>query len=666
MKSVLFCLFFAFLFVSVSRAQNGEFERGVSLYQQGKFKEAGAVFEQLIAKGNAGQQVYEGAVDCALKTASYSKAISLIEQSLQRFGRSYSYELTLGQLFAQTGSLPKAISVLVKLHSAWPDSAEPAHLLSDVYGVSGNQRFQESDYQAAVTAYISALKYNPRNKEIRRNLISAYLLLNQPVKAAETAETGYKFFPKDEEIRQIYLETLIYAENYDAALKIIEQAAKENPDNLKTQLTLALLYRYTRRADEALRVYAGLRAKYPGAKEVYDAEISYLQLAGAGDTIISRYREFLANNPSDAEYMLKLGKQYERKKLYDSARVIYSELEAKDLYRDAAVLTAKTWLAEGKNDTAFAILTQYISSGGRSSEGFQELCRLQMQNNNTAAAIELLKLAIERAENKVQFHILLAAIYISQQRGEEALAALEPVRDEMKSFPEIPFLFGRVYLEEQDTSRAVFNFIRAVKYAIQSSQLLQSQLATQSSGGNIMNPDSLDVIKQTSTALDSVTSVLKESFVYLKKIVSGQALISNMSNLLLETPGAAILYLQRGKIYSELGMTMQAEQDFTTALSLSPNSEEMQYEAGLFFEAASMTLRAYTAYMNAWAVNKKNPALFRKVIDLAYKTDKLGEVCDYWLNIYNSNREDALLREFLIEALHAAGRHNDASRIMQQ
>lgn len=666
MKYLLFWLFLYIFTTPLLLAQTGEFQRGVQLYQQGKFSEAGVLFEQIIEKGNAAQEVYEGAVDCALKTGSFTKAISLIEKTIQRFGRNYGYELTLGQLYAQTDNLSKSASVLQKLTATYPDSSEPALLLSDVFGLMGNKHYQESRYSDAVTAYISSLKYNSRNKDIRRNLISAYLVLGQQDKAAETAETGYKFHAKDKEFRQIYLETLIYAERYEDALKVIQIIAKEEPDNLQSQLNLALLYRYSRRADEALRVYAQLRARYPASKEVYTAEISYLQLAGAGDTIISRYREFLANNPDDTDFMLRLAKQYERKKLYDSARTVYAELEAKDLYRDAPVLTAKTWIEEGDTETAFELLDKYISSGGKSSDGFLELYRILITRNEINQASDLLTLAIERSDNKVQFRILLAALYLDQSRADDAIALLDPVRDEMKSYPEIPFLSGRGYILKQDTSRAVFNFIRAVKYAIQSSQLLQSQLASQSSGSNIMNPDSLDMLKQTSGALDTVSSVLKQSFVYLKELMGEEALVRDISGLILETPGAAILYLQRGKMYHLLGKSSQAEQDFTTALSLSPNSEEMQFEAGLFFEASGNFARAYTAYLNAWSLNRKNSALFRKVIDLAHKTEKLDAVCDYWLNIYTTDRENAMLREFLLEALHAAGRHGDASRIMQQ
>lgn len=666
MKNLLFWLFL-FIFTSpLLLAQQGEFQRGVQLYQQGKFAEAGAIFEQLIQKGNAGQEVYEGAVDCALKTSSFTKAISLIEKTMQRFGPNYGYQLTLGQLYAQTENLSKSASVLQKLTSSYPDSSEPALLLSDVFGLIGNKHYQESRFSDAVTAYISSLKYNSRNKDIRRNLISAYLVLGKPDKAAETAETGYKFHAKDKEFRQIYLETLIYAERYEDALKVIQVMAKEDPDNLQTQLNLALLYRYSRRADEALKVYAQLRSKYPAAKEVYTAEISYLQLAGAGDTIISRYREFLANNPDDTDFMLRLAKQYERKKLYDSARTVYAALEAKDLYRDAPVLTAKTWLAEGNQEIAFELLNRYISSGGKNSDGFLELYRLRLSRNEIKEATDLLTLAIERSDNKVQFRILLADLYIEQSRADDAIALLDPVREEMKSYPEIPFLSGRAYIQKQDTSRAVFNFIRAVKYAIQSSQLLQSQLASQSSGSNIMNPDSLDMLKETSSALDTVSSVLKQSFVYLKELMGEEALVRDISALILETPNAAILYLQRGKIYHQLGNTTQAEQDFTTALSLSPNSEEMQYEAGLFYEASGSSAKAYTAYLNAWSINRKNPLLFRKVIDLAYKAEKMNAVCDYWMNVYQTDKENLMLREFLIEALHAAGRHSDASRIMQQ
>ncbi len=645
-------------------AQTADLQKAATLYTSGKYEEAGKLFESIINAGNASKEVYSGAIDCALKLKQYGKASALTESALAKFGSNYDLELLQAQLYNQLGNTAKSISALEKTVKRYPDSTGLKITLSDLYTLRGSELYQNKKMEESAAALTTALRYNPKNPDARKNLIIIYLQEKKYKEALPYSKDAYRLFPNDKIIRQLYFETLIGLENFAEAVKVSEQIVKNSPDDIQAGLNNALLYRYNQEPQKALDKYAELRQKFPGSKEVYQAEISFLELASRYDTIIARYREFLVLNPGDKDMIIGLGKTYETRKSYDTARTVYSELIEKDIYRDAQLLIAETYVKENKNDTAISVYQKYLISGGKNPDAFTRINELLIKADRTAESREYLLRAVSVHPSKTEFTVSLAKSYYYGNQPDSAMMWLEKVKNFYLEFPEIPYITALIYLDRKDTSRALFQLTRAIKYSLEQTQKIQAQILGAVSGNNINNPDSVETAKSKGAELDAVTALLKDSFKRLKELQKPESYISTLKKLITDLPSAALLYLQRAKYLEETGSLTEAAEDYETALILSPSSDEVQMAAGNYYESRGENEKALIAFRKASSLNKKLSYPYSKIIDLAQKLGTLNEICDYWLKLYETDLKNSILREHLIEALHKAGRMKEAEKVI--
>ncbi|NUN10042.1 MAG: tetratricopeptide repeat protein [Ignavibacteriaceae bacterium] len=661
LRLVLFLIFGLSIFI---HSQQADLQRAASLYSSGKYEEAGKIFESLIDKGFQSRDIFSGAIDCALKLNQTNKALSLAEMAVAKLGSDYDLELLTVQLYSQTGNNQKAMSSLEKLIKRYPDSTSLKSALSDLHLMRGGEHYNKGKLTEAADAMIAALRYNTRNHDARKNLVVIYLKQKKYKEALPYATEAYKFQPGDKTSRQLYFEALIGNEKYDEALKVSEQIVKSSPDDMQAGLNNAMLYRYNQDGENAYARYAELRKKFPRAKEVYLAEIDFLELNKRYDIIIDRYREFLSLTPDDVDMLLGLGRTYENKKSYDTARTIYSELVAKDLYRDAQLLIAESYVKEGRNEDAIQVLEKYILSGGKNPASFERITALLRAAGDTERAKVFLLTAINVHPGKTDFVLSLAKQYYYDGKKDSSMIWLEKVKQNYIDHPEISYYTARIYADRNDTARSVFHFNRAVRYLLERSQQLQTEILASVSGGNINNPDSIGRAKVSGEELDTVSSVLKDSFKKLRSLMGPAEYLAALKKMIADLPQAALLYMQRGLYLFETGQAEEARADFETALLLSPSSDEVQSAAGDFYESRGENEKALLAFRKASSLNKKSASHYRKVIDLAQKLGTLNDVCDYWLKLYETDSKNSILREHLIEALHKSGRIEEANRII--
>ncbi len=665
MKKILFFAAFLFLPSHGVWSQSSPMQQAADLYKSGNYEGAEKIFEKLIDAGTIGKEAYDGGIDCAMQMKHYARAISLVEKTITRFGPQYSYELLLARLFHQNGNTTQAISRLLKLRKIYPDSAAIAGTLSDLYMIQGGKLYKQNKATDAIVAFRSALTYDPNNQDARKNYLILLLHARGFQEAVPVIKEAFTMYPEESLYRQMYAEAMIGQEKYDDALKTVELLVKTSPDDLQLHLKLAMLYRFTQKADRAFETYAALRSKFPESREVYLAEIDLLQLYSRHDTIIARCREFLRHTPGDKDMMLGMAKQYEDIKSYDTARTIYAEMIQKDIYRDAALLSADCSVHEGRTDVAIQELQTYVNGGGKNVAGFLRLSELLNNNGMTDSAQRVLLWGIERLPLETQLYINSAKLYFFGGIIDSAEIRLSPVKAAYSDFPEISYLYGRICALRNDKAKAVFHFTRCIRTSLRKSQTIQAQALSSITGNNLTNPDSIDKAEKSSLLLDTLTKHMKDSFTQLKRLSPPAEYLSALNDMIAEMPQAALLYNTRALYFAETGMQGNAAEDFESALSFAPTSEEVHRDAGEFYSSHNMDEKAFAVYQNALSLNKKVTLYYAKVIALAVKLDKLHDVCDYWMHLYEADTTNVLLKEHLIEALHKAGRFDEAGRIIK-
>lgn len=117
----------------------------------------------------------------------------------------------------------------------------------------GNEYFKAGQYQTALAAYQEALRLDPNEKKLHKNIGLAYMGMYQPgskhpkdleyaQKAIEHLKTYTEAFPEDRKAREFLVSMYLAIERYDDAIAFYQQLVQENPKDVKAMQSLAQMY----------------------------------------------------------------------------------------------------------------------------------------------------------------------------------------------------------------------------------------------------------------------------------------------------------------------------------------------------------------------------------------------------------------------------------------
>jgi tetratricopeptide (TPR) repeat protein len=117
----------------------------------------------------------------------------------------------------------------------------------------GNDYFKAAQYQTALAAYQEALRLDPNEKKLHKNIGLAYMGLYQPgskhpkdleyaAKAIEHLKTYSEAFPEDRKAKEFLVSLYLSTEHYDDAIAFYQEMVKDNPNDMKAMQSLAQMY----------------------------------------------------------------------------------------------------------------------------------------------------------------------------------------------------------------------------------------------------------------------------------------------------------------------------------------------------------------------------------------------------------------------------------------
>ena len=140
---------------------------------------------------------------------------------------------------------------------------------------NGNSAYKNESYREAIESYHKGLDLDPSAKQVWRSLGLAAMALYRPGDdnptnagyAKEAIDAFGKYleaYPNDEKVREYQLTTLLNSEQYDAALKKLEEGARNNPGDPRMEEGIVSVLLKAKRLDEAAARVAkqGARATY--------------------------------------------------------------------------------------------------------------------------------------------------------------------------------------------------------------------------------------------------------------------------------------------------------------------------------------------------------------------------------------------------------------------
>jgi tetratricopeptide (TPR) repeat protein len=128
----------------------------------------------------------------------------------------------------------------------------------------GNEFFKAGQYQTALAAYQDALRLDPSEPKLHKNIGLAYMGMYQPgskhpkdleyaAKAIEHLKTYTEAVPADRKAREFLVSMYLATERYDDAIAFYQGLVKENPKDVKAMQSLAQMYFKKGDVDHALQ-----------------------------------------------------------------------------------------------------------------------------------------------------------------------------------------------------------------------------------------------------------------------------------------------------------------------------------------------------------------------------------------------------------------------------
>lgn len=253
-----------------------DYELGMSYFKQGKYPEAIAEFEAVLANAPEYDFGYYMVGNSYLKLKKYEDAVHNFRKAIEINNQKFAYHLNLAQALLQLKNYSDVVSTL----NAAEDLAQaPQHqtLLHQIRGlahaqlqnydqamadlkqanVSGNFAVASTlgrvckaagEYDCAIDSFQKALKQESKDEAVLAQLASTHLEMarrgqggskkGQYAKAADVAERLVAVDPSPN-ARELYAASLLGAEKHAQAIDQFQKVVKAEPNNCNAMLNIA-------------------------------------------------------------------------------------------------------------------------------------------------------------------------------------------------------------------------------------------------------------------------------------------------------------------------------------------------------------------------------------------------------------------------------------------
>jgi tetratricopeptide (TPR) repeat protein len=328
----------------------------------------------------------------------------------------------VASLLDETGKAQKYLEKVVKLS---PMNIESISLLASVYNRQRNYREAATAYQKVIEldnnrddAYYQlgivnlrlgkyrdsiaplqkAVELNPDLKDAHFYAGNAYKELKELAKAVEAYENYLNLKPEDpwEGYYRLGL-CRIELKQLEEAITALNEAAKEKPQDIKTNYHLAQAYDQANQYEKAEETYKLLAQLSPEEADKYYKAILFMHdKAGNHEKAIEAARSIIELKPDSTQDIYNLGLMYQKLKKYDEAIKTFNEVLAMnpaDPYSHSNI--GYIYYIQNKYSKSIAAFKKFVELSPDNADGWFYIGICNMQLKKFDAALKPLQKTIE-------------------------------------------------------------------------------------------------------------------------------------------------------------------------------------------------------------------------------------------------------------------------------
>jgi tetratricopeptide (TPR) repeat protein len=548
----------------------------------------------------------------------------------------------LSDLYVQAGRLREAVTDAEEALKQNPSDLNARRLLGRIYtrmiGDAQQGKVNEEMLKKAIEQYQKVVEIEPKD-------IDSLLTLGRLQKVAQNSVEAEKAYKKILEIEPNHEDALtglaiVYADLGDSkrSAELLRQITDKNP-SVRTLMALAQQYEQLRDYGLAAETLRRTIELAPGNLEVKRAYAQNLLLGEQYDEALKIFTEIAAEDPKDANSLLRISQIYRQKRDFDKAR----EAARKALDIDPNNLEVRyneVNLLEGEGKTAEAIsaLKNILTSSAKRSYSAGE-------KGNRIVLLERLGL-----------------MYRSHEQYTEAI-------DTFRQIAELDAnLGGRAAAQIADTYRIAKNYNKALEEANAAAKKYPDDRVLRAVRASILaeTGKTNEAAAELKTLLDGKND--RETYVTLAQIyekgkdyVQMEKAIDEAAKLSESNDDKESIAFMRGAMYEKMKKYDAAETEFRKVLEINPkNASALNYLGYMLADRNVRVPEAVQMIRKALEMEPNNGAYLDSLGWAYFRTGELDQAEDYLRRAIERFSKDPTVHDHLGDVYFRQGRTREA------
>ncbi len=599
-----------------------------------------------------------------MQVRKWSEAREIIQTGLSHYNDDLGLYWLLGESELQEGHFKEALKSYHRIQKTTGETgpAKKAHLekrLGQCYTQLGTRALEGKEKKEALQHFKEANRYLKGEAFSHLNLTLAYGQVGEWVESLNTAKKGLLQFPKHLGLIKAKATALYQLKNYEDLPATFKSLYELQPDDLNVAVTYGELLMSSQQYVKAAEHYDELLKKHPKEKGIYESLINIHESKLYYDgkvQVLNRMLDYF----DKVEVYERIAKTYESLENWSITRAYYDTLTGITPRNISYPLKrAITYVEEGSLPLAVRALKKVDQNFPNEPTVIEELGRVQEQAGLwSEALVSYQRLLSLNASPKVFTRLGT----VNHNLGSDNIA-IHFYRKALGLENNIEATLGLSKLiRATQADSSISLAYSAFQLSFDQLEKFEDQLNNRLNGNNglntlISNKELLENIKEAET-------LATESFYHLSSYSTDHVdpLILNLTH---SFPNSGRIHYLVGEYQFKHRRKEESLNLLTRSVELDPNSELAHNLLGELYVGKDEQKKAILSFERSLALNNEQPTLYGQLIDLYQDTGQLDLLCQKWLIRYEASQKKDLIKPHLIEALHKAGRYEEAKQIIQ-
>lgn len=686
------CLLFFVFFICFVPAVSGQFlpEEALERYAQEQFEEVIALLEPERARMYAAEGVYQLLASAYMRAGQYDMALEVAAEGAGHYPRNADLRILEAEILAREqpkqglDALERILGELDAgvLHTDHLSAPEYDSYLARIHSLAGQTALKLPRYDAAIRHFTEASERQPMEPAVHHQLLYAHLLAGQHRELLDAFDLMPSWMQDDRTAFTLRSQALLELQEVETLLELYRNRYEQDPDDLETAIVYGQLLVADNKLLKANDLYSDLIERHPRNRSLYDAlmDLNRRQMHHRGMAVL--LEQMVRNFPDDEELPLELAHARELSGDRDGAAAVYDSLlrhrePEYELVRRRALLNYR------QGDAAGAY--QFIREGtveGEPALRLWDLAVLEFQLGHYAAAGPRLRTYLEQVPSDSLARMVHGRVLVALGKLPEAQYAFDQAASggvvwpdkyqlaiRMTGVPEARRGAGvtrhtdtaavsaketvEVMLEALDVSLRELGH-RENQLRIKAQLTMYGQPFEEGQPFYPIENQLLDAIGAFNALFDTILEFHLEE--HIREM---------LERLIALHPENARVMDMAARFQKSTGNQVQALHYYMRAVEIEPDDHQHHLAIAAIMEERRDWEQAVLWYERALTARAPSE-VYSDLIRVHRENGTLDQLIDRWLVRHRAHRADTALREYLIDALHRAGRREEAREIARQ